>query len=198
LNYKIIKIKMKRVIIIDNYDSFTYNLVHYIEQFTNDFKVARNNEVDIKEIGTYNKILFSPGPGLPSEVEIMKDIIEKYKKTKSIFGICLGHQAIAEYFGAKLLNLHEVDHGIQKNTIVVDESEIIFKNIPKNFLSGRYHSWLIDKATLPKTLKITAVDNNDHIMAISHNKFNIKGVQFHPESIMTPEGLKIIENWILE
>lgn len=187
---------MKSVIIIDNYDSFTFNLVHYIEQFSGNYKVVRNDVVDINEIENFDKILFSPGPGLPSEVPIMNEILLRYSSTKSILGICLGHQAIGEFYGASLVNLSEVNHGIEKNTIITVDNEYIFKELPKEFISGRYHSWVIDKETMNENLVVTAIDEDEKIMAISHKNLDIKAVQFHPESIMTPFGIKIIENWM--
>lgn len=187
---------MNKVIIIDNYDSFTYNLVHYIEQFTDKYKVVRNNEVDINEIQDFDKILFSPGPGLPSEVKIMNVILARFASTKSILGICLGHQAIGEFYGASLKNLNEVNHGVEKKTIITDKSDYLFKDLPKEFLSGRYHSWVIDNNTINDNLLITAIDEDKEIMAISHKELDVKAVQFHPESIMTPIGIKIIENWM--
>jgi len=183
------------IIIIDNLDSFTYNLVHIIEQFTSNYKVVRVNKTDIKEISTYDKILISPGPGLPSENNILREIIERYSH-KSILGVCLGHQAIAETFGGSIYNLSEVNHGIQKNTVITDKNESLFRNISVNFMSGRYHSWAVNKEKLPDVLQITAIDDNGVIMGISHKLLDIKGIQFHPESVLTPCGNKILENWI--
>ncbi len=187
---------MKRVIIIDNYDSFTYNIVHYIEQFADSYKVVRNNELKIKDIEKFEKILFSPGPGIPSDLQIMNKVLEKYGKTKSILGICLGHEAIAMFFGATISNLKEVSHGVGKNTLITDKTDYIFSGIPDNFVSGRYHSWVINKNSINNNIIITAMDENDNIMAIRHKTHDIRGLQFHPESIMTPVGLKIIENWV--
>ncbi len=187
------------VIIIDNYDSFTYNLVHIVEQFTDlpcEITVILNYKIDIEKINKFDKIILSPGPGLPSDVKILNEIIKKYATTKHILGVCLGHQAIAETFGAKLVNLSEVFHGIRKKTIVTEEKEPIFKNIPKHFFSGRYHSWAISTEEFPDELKITAIDDDGIIMAISHRKYNVKGVQFHPESIMTQFGKELIKNWL--
>ncbi len=186
------------VLIIDNYDSFTYNLVHIVEQFTDlpcEITVILNDKIDIEKIDKFDKIILSPGPGLPSDVKILNEIIKKYAPTKHILGVCLGHQAIAETFGAELVNLSEVFHGIRKKTIVTEE-EPLFKNIPKHFFSGRYHSWAISTEEFPDELKITAIDDDGTIMAISHRKYNVKGVQFHPESIMTQFGKELIKNWL--
>lgn len=183
------------IIIIDNFDSFTYNLVHIVEQFTSNYKVVRVNQTDIKEVSAYDKILISPGPGLPNQNNILKEIIKRYSH-KSILGVCLGHQAIAEAFGGNIFNLSEVNHGIQKKTIIVDKDESLFRNISVNFMSGRYHSWAVKKENLPDVLKVTAIDDNDVIMGISHKTLDIKGIQFHPESILTPSGKIILENWI--
>ncbi len=186
-----------KIFILDNYDSFTYNLVHYIEQYADLCIVKRNDKVIIEEIEQCDKIIFSPGPGLPSEKTIMHEIITSYKDKKPILGICLGHQSIAEYFGAKLFNLKEIVHGIEKNTNIILQ-DIIFKDIPNNFISGRYHSWAVSKTNFPSEMKILAVDDDNIIMALRHKKYLITGLQFHPESIMTPYGKQMIENWIKE
>jgi anthranilate synthase component II len=184
------------IALIDNFDSFTYNLVHILEQFADEIQVVRYNLVQIDSLEQYDRIILSPGPGLPSDLEKLNQIIEMYSSLKPILGICLGHQAIAEYFGAKLKNLKEPDHGIQKNTIVIDKKEILFREIPEKFLSGRYHSWAANDRNFPDELKITAIDEDNRIMGISHKTLNIKGLQFHPESIMTEYGKEILENWI--
>ena len=184
------------VIIIDNFDSFTFNLVHIIEQLCSKFKIIRNNKVNFDEISLYDKIIISPGPGLPSDIKIIDKIIQKFAKNKSILGVCLGHQAIIESFGGKIFNMERVHHGLQKKTIVTDKNEPIYKNIPKSFLSGRYHSWAADNNSIPDSLKITAVDNSGLIMSVSHKLYDIRGVQYHPESLMTPYGKQIFKNWI--
>lgn len=184
-----------KIYIIDNDDSFTYNLVHYVEQFADTVKVVRNNEIDINEISTFDKIIISPGPGLPNERPILFEILDKYHKTKPILGVCLGMQTICEYFGGKLYNLNTILHGVPSNTIICD-LDYIYKMIPTSFISGRYHSWAIDHKSLPSSLKITSKDENNIIMSIRHNLLDIKGVQYHPESIMTEFGLEIIKNWI--
>ncbi|MBU8893543.1 MAG: aminodeoxychorismate/anthranilate synthase component II [Bacteroidales bacterium] len=185
-----------KIFILDNYDSFTYNLVHIIEQFASEVVVKRNDEFDISEINEFDKIVFSPGPGLPSDVKIMSEVIDLYKKTKPMLGVCLGHQAIAEYFGAKLLNMPEVNHGREFKTQLINH-DYLFNNIPDIFYSGRYHSWIVDKANLPVELEITSIDaESEMIMSLRHKTLDIRSVQFHPESIMTKYGSKIIENWL--
>lgn len=187
-----------RILIIDNYDSFTFNLVHLVAQYAVNFTVLRNDCISIHEVKKYDKILLSPGPGLPKDAGIMPEIIKQYAETKSILGVCLGLQAIAEAFGGKLYNIGHVMHGRQMKTIITDGSEILFKNIPKVFDAGRYHSWIADKNNFPDELKITATDERGEVMALSHKRLDVKGVQFHPESIMTPLGYLIIQNWLSE
>ena len=185
-----------KIFILDNYDSFTYNLVHIIEQFASEVVVKRNDEFDISEIEGFDKIVFSPGPGLPSDVKIMSEIIDKYKNTKPLLGVCLGHQAIAEYFGAKLLNMPEVNHGREFKTQLIN-NDYLFNNIPDIFYSGRYHSWIVDKVNLPVELEITSIDaESEMIMSLRHKTLDIRSVQFHPESIMTKHGNKMLENWL--
>ncbi len=184
-----------KIFILDNYDSFTYNLVHIIEQFAQ-VKIKRNTEVELSELKSFDKIVFSPGPGVPSEVRIMYEIIERYKKSKAILGVCLGHQAIAEYFGAKLLNMPEVNHGREFGTHII-HNDYIFRSIPCQFSSARYHSWIVDKQNFPCDLEITSVDSEtQNIMSIRHKTFDIRGVQFHPESVMTKHGTQLLKNWV--
>ena len=183
-----------RLLIVDNYDSFTYNLFHYVNQFVDDVIVVKNDHVDLSQIRQFDKIILSPGPGLPSEHENLFKIIE-YSLTKSVLGVCLGHQAIAEYFGARLLNLDKVNHGISTEISIV-ESDNMFNSIPKKINVGLYHSWIVDKEKLPRDLIITSVNEKGNIYSLKHSKLDIRGVQFHPESIMTENGLKMIENWI--
>ena len=185
-----------KIIIIDNYDSFTFNLLHYVEEFVEQVDVFRNDKISLKKIEKYDKIILSPGPGLPKDVPILHQIIKTYYKEKAILGICLGHQAIAESFGGSLFNLSKVVHGLARNTIITKKNEKLFQNIPNNFNSGRYHSWAVCKNNFPKTLEITAIDNENLIMALSHKKYKVKGVQFHPESIMTNYGKEIINNFL--
>jgi len=186
-----------RIVVIDNYDSFTYNLVHIVEQFCEQVTVMRNDRLNWKQIEMCDKLIFSPGPGLPSEVAAMREIMDQYANTKPIFGVCLGMQFIAVYFGAELINLEKIVHGVPKATLITDGSEPLFKNLPTQFDSGRYHSWAISENNFPKCLCITATDEQNVIMAIRHQEFDLCGVQFHPESIMTQHGKEILKNWIL-
>jgi anthranilate synthase component 2 len=186
---------MKRILVLDNYDSFTYNLVHYIETF--DFKcdVFRNDRIDMDAVGRYDKILLSPGPGIPEEAGILLPLIERYGAGKSILGVCLGHQAIGQVYGAELYNVGNVIHGKAKNTKVISE-DILFDGMEREFQSGRYHSWAIRMVVPP--LIVTATDDDGVVMAVRHREYNVRGVQFHPESVMTPDGMKLIENWLLK
>ena len=184
-----------KILLLDNYDSFTYNLLHIIKETDNEVNVIRNDKISLKEIDKYDKIILSPGGGVPSEAGVLLDLIKQYAPTKSILGICLGEQAIAESFGGKLTNLEEVVHGIQTPIIITIE-DYIFDGLPTIFEAGRYHSWIVDKTEFPDCLEITATDNNGNIMAIRHKKYDIRGVQFHPESILTPLGKSIILNFI--
>lgn len=184
-----------KIVVIDNYDSFTYNLVHYLEDLNCDVTVYRNDEFDLEEIEPFDKIVLSPGPGIPDEAGLLKEVIKKYASTKSILGICLGQQAIGEVFGAELMNLEKVYHGIA-TTIFITENDTLFNDLPSEIEVGRYHSWVIDKNTIPEVLKVTSVDENGEIMSIKHTSLDIKAVQFHPESILTPFGKKMLENWL--
>lgn len=185
-----------KIVIIDNFDSFTYNLAHAVEQFSDQVVVMRNNEINWEDIKTCNKIIFSPGPGLPEDVKVMGEILDRYKTSKPILGVCLGMQYIGIYFGGEVFNIKDIVHGIPKSTLVTDKSECLFHNIPREFNSGRYHSWALTKTKLPECLQITATDHDNLIMAIRHKDLNICGLQFHPESIMTEQGSDILENWI--
>ncbi len=188
---------MKKILVIDNYDSFTYNLVHYIGKLTTDpLAVFRNDEIKLEEVSEYDKILLSPGPGIPVEAGICLDLIRKYSSSKSILGVCLGHQAIGEAFGASLVNLDQVYHGISSTITVTKPDDPLYASIPLKFEAGRYHSWVIDSNGLPDCLEITCVDDNGLIMGISHKQFDVRGVQYHPESVMTGSGLDIIKNWL--
>ncbi len=185
-----------KILVLDNYDSFTYNLVHYLEMATDSaIEVHRNDKISLKEIERFDKIMLSPGPGIPSEAGILLDVIKTYAPTKSIFGICLGQQAIAETFGGSLCNLQEVFHGVSTPVKIIAD-DILFKNIPKQINVGRYHSWIVNKKDLPKELKITCIDESGSIMALRHKTFDVSSVQFHPESILTEYGLEIIKNWV--
>ncbi len=195
------KIKKNRILIIDNYDSFTYNLVHLVEKILeDDVTVYLNNEFAISEVQSFNKIIISPGPGLPKQAGQTLEVIKTYANSKSILGVCLGQQAIAEAFGGKLKNLKEVYHGVAHEIEICQchqqKLNCIFKNLPNKITVGRYHSWVIDKNYLPHTFNITATDVNGEIMAIEHKEFDIQAVQFHPESIMTSEGELMLSNWL--
>ncbi len=187
---------MKKIVAIDNYDSFTYNLVSYVRSITGRrIDVFRNDEIPLERIKYYDKIIISPGPGIPSEAGLSSQIIKEYCTTKSILGICLGHQAIAEVFGGTLLNLEKPFHGV-KSEIRLLTTDALFKNIPETIQAGRYHSWVVDREKLPNTLEVNSEDVSGQIMGISHKKYDVKGLQFHPESIMTKYGYRIMENWI--
>jgi anthranilate synthase component II len=185
-----------KILILDNYDSFTYNLVHIIRALDVDFTVVRNDKILLSEVGVYDKILLSPGPGIPDEAGIMKEIVRYYGPSKSILGICLGHQGIAEVYGGSLLNLPNVLHGVTSTAHVSDEKEFLFQNIPESFQVTHYHSWTVSKETLPPELKITAQNKDELILGIRHATYDVHGLQFHPESILTPHGPTIIKNWI--
>lgn len=191
------KIAQMKLLIVDNYDSFTYNLVELIRKTGfNDFEVIKCDSINIDDVERYDKILFTPGPGLPKDFPVMFEILKKYDSTKSILGVCLGHQAIGEYYGAKLINLNNVTHGISKLASITDETERIFNGVPSSINVGLYHSWFVSDEKFPPALRVTAISDDKIIMAISHIKYDVKGVQFHPESIMTGFGQKIIENWL--
>jgi anthranilate synthase component II len=186
-----------RLLILDNYDSFTYNLVQIVESHGKwAVDVVKNDRLKLPDVEKYEKILFSPGPGLPSEAAIMGEIIRRYGETKSILGICLGLQAIVASYGGRLFNLQHVYHGIKQRITILDRSEALFGAVPAEFEAGLYHSWAIDKQYIPQCLKITAVSENNIVMAVSHKRFDIKGLQFHPESYMTPNGQQILANWL--
>jgi anthranilate synthase component 2 len=181
--------------VIDNYDSFTFNLVHYFEDLGASVTVFRNDEFDLKELDVFEKIVLSPGPGLPNEAGLLKEVIQTYATSKSILGICLGLQAIGEVFGGTLINLEKVYHGVATKIKIIEEDSI-FKNIPDQIEVGRYHSWVISNDNFPPNLIITSVDENKQIMSVKHSLFDVRGVQFHPESILTPFGKKILKNWL--
>lgn len=187
---------MKKILVIDNYDSFTYNLVHYLDDLNGDVTVVRNDEFDLEEVKNYDKILLSPGPGLPNEAGLLKQLIQMYAPTKSILGVCLGLQAIGEVFGGQLRNLEKVYHGVATKAQIQVNDENLFDGLPNEIEVGRYHSWVVDPNHFPDSLQITATDANGEIMALRHKTFDVKGVQFHPESVLTPDGKKILENWL--
>jgi len=183
------------ILVIDNYDSFTYNLVHYLEDLNCEVTVYRNDEFDIDEISHFDKILLSPGPGIPDEAGLLKAVIAKYAPTKSILGVCLGQQAIGEVFGGTLSNLDKVYHGVATMVKTSVDDELLFEGLGNEFEVGRYHSWVVD-ANLPDVLEATSFDENGQVMSLRHKTFDVRGVQFHPESVLTPNGKKILENWL--
>ncbi len=185
-----------KLLVFDNYDSFTYNLVHIVKKlgFT-DVEVHRNDRISLEEINRFDKIILSPGPGVPSESGILLDLIKTYASSKSIFGVCLGVQAIAEAFGGSLLNLPQVYHGIASEVSIFDD-EVLFRNLPETITAGRYHSWVVNDSTLPPCLQVTAKDEQGTIMALKHRTLDVRGVQFHPESVLTPSGEQILKNWL--
>jgi len=188
---------MSKIILLDNYDSFTYNLVQYIEELTQtEISVSRNNKIDVEEIGDYDTIVLSPGPGLPHEAGILLDVIKKYAHTKRILGVCLGHQAIIESFGGSIRNLEKVYHGVATEIHQTDIKSMLFTGIPDTYLAGRYHSWSASVDQIPDELEVTALDNQNEVMAIQHKSLPIYGVQYHPESIMTSVGKKILANFL--
>ncbi len=188
---------MKNILLIDNYDSFTYNLVHLIKSLGYGVDVRRNDALSIEEAKAYDKILLSPGPGIPSEAGLLLEIVKQLASTKSILGVCLGHQAIGEGFGATLINIKEVHHGVASQ-INITCDDLLFKGMGSSFEAGRYHSWAVSPADFPSDLEVTAVDDSGEIMALRHRRYHVRGVQFHPESVLTPLGSMIMQNWIEE
>lgn len=184
------------VLVIDNYDSFTYNLVHLINELGYETEVWRNDKFELSEVAKYDKILLSPGPGIPEEAGLLLDVIKTYATTKSIMGVCLGQQAIAEAFGGSLLNLGRPMHGIATPVSKTVDDEPLFKDIAVPFEVGRYHSWVVDPASLPESLTVTSVDIDGQIMSLRHKELDICGVQFHPESVLTPQGKQMMKNWL--
>ena len=185
---------MKNILVIDNYDSFTYNLVHYLEDLGCKVTVKRNDRLTLEEVDFFEKIVLSPGPGIPDEAGLLKDIITAYAPIKSIFGVCLGQQAIGEVFGGTLINLDEVYHGIATK-IQITKEESIFEGLPNEIEVGRYHSWVVNP-DLPEVLEATSIDENGQVMSLRHKTYDVRAVQFHPESVLTPHGKKILENWL--
>jgi len=185
-----------KILVLDNYDSFTYNLVHILRALGHQPDVFRNDKIAVEEVKRYDKILLSPGPGIPDEAGIMKEVIKTYSPTKSILGICLGHQGIAEVFGAQLYNIPDVLHGVTSKSTVKDKTEKLFDGVPEVFQSTHYHSWAVKADSIPSDLKVTAVNDEGLVMAITHTKYDVRGLQFHPESVMTPDGHKMMENWL--
>ena len=187
---------MKKIAVIDNYDSFTYNLVHYLEDLNTEVCVYRNDEFELEELVPFDKILLSPGPGIPDEAGLLKAVIQKYAVSKSILGVCLGQQAIGEVFGGSLINLDKVFHGVATKVTKSVTDEVLFNNLPNEFEVGRYHSWVVANEGFPNVLEITSLDESGQIMSLRHRTLDVKGVQFHPESVLTPLGKQILENWV--
>ena len=184
-----------QILVIDNYDSFTYNLVHYLEDLDCEVTVYRNDEFEMEEIAHFDKILLSPGPGIPDEAGLLKQVIQQYGPTKSIFGVCLGQQAIGEVYGGTLSNLDKVYHGVATKVTKAVNDELLFEGLDNEFEVGRYHSWVVD-ANLPDCLEATSFDENGQLMSLRHKTYDVRGVQFHPESVLTPNGKKMLENWV--
>ncbi len=185
------------ILMLDNYDSFTYNLVQYIEEIIGgSITVRRNDEITIAEVDAFDTIILSPGPGLPSEAGILMDLIKTYATSKNILGVCLGQQAIGEAFGGTLSNLEKVYHGVATKINITEPNELLFKGLDLEIEVGRYHSWVVNTSDFPKALDITALDHNGQIMALRHKKLNVRGVQFHPESIMTADGKQMLRNFL--
>ncbi|HWA36190.1 MAG TPA: aminodeoxychorismate/anthranilate synthase component II [Cyclobacteriaceae bacterium] len=185
-----------KVLVLDNYDSFTYNLVHIIRELDHPVDVYRNDKISVDDVARYDKILLSPGPGIPDEAGIMKEVVRTYSPTKSILGVCLGHQGIGEVYGAKLFNLPTVLHGITSTIEVKKSSEKLFRKVPAQFEGTHYHSWALVPSSVPDELEVTAINHEGLVMAIAHKRYDVRGVQFHPESVMTQHGKQIIENWL--
>jgi anthranilate synthase component 2 len=186
---------MKQILVIDNYDSFTYNLVHYLQDLDCEVVVKRNDKITLDAVDQFHKILLSPGPGIPDEAGLLKPIIKRYAANKSILGVCLGQQAIGEVFGGSLENLSRVYHGVSTQIKLINSDEILYRNIPEQFEVGRYHSWVVSK-NLPESLIATAIDENGEIMSLKHREYDVRAVQYHPESILTEHGREILKNWI--
>lgn len=185
-----------KILVIDNYDSFTYNLVHLLQELGRDYDVVRNDKFDLKDIDRYQQILLSPGPGIPEEAGLLMEVIRQYAPTKSILGICLGQQAIAEVFGGKLYNMPKPLHGVATPIRILDSDERLFLGYPEDAKIGRYHSWAVERESLPSCLRITAEDEDGVIMALAHTEYDLRAMQFHPESVLTDHGKRLIANWL--
>jgi anthranilate synthase component 2 len=197
-----------KIVIIDNYDSFTYNLAHLVRELGAEVTVLRNDQFELPQLEEYDKIILSPGPGIPSEAGLLLDVIRTYAGKKPMLGVCLGHQAIGEVFGAKLENLKEVYHGVAtEGTVRYEEPgarsqepgelvDKIFAGLPQRIIMGRYHSWVVSRDGFPDSLEVTAESDEGQIMALRHREYDIRGIQFHPESVLTPDGARIIKNWL--
>ncbi len=185
-----------KILVIDNYDSFTYNLVHIIRALGHAPDVYRNDKISVEDVSNYDKILLSPGPGIPEEAGIMNAVVKTYGSSKSILGICLGHQGIGEVYGASLFNIPKVLHGVTSTTSVREPDDYIFEGVSPTFQATHYHSWAVSADSIPETLKVTAVNEEGLIMGLRHVTYDVRGLQFHPESVMTPEGPRMIRNWL--
>lgn len=190
-----------RLLVFDNYDSFTYNLVHLVEKILHQkVDVFRNDQIALDDVERYDRIILSPGPGIPEEAGLLLPLIRRYAARKSILGVCLGHQAIAEAFGGKLTNLKQVYHGIatpiEQKSVSFEKDNAVFKGLPKKLEVGRYHSWVADDASFPAELEVTSRDADGYIMGLQHKTYDVQGVQFHPESVLTPDGEKMLRNWL--
>ena len=184
-----------KIVIIDNYDSFTYNLSHLVKELGAEVTVVRNDQFELTELEQFSKIILSPGPGIPSEAGLLLDVIKPYAGRKPILGVCLGHQAIGQVFGAKLENLSDVFHGVATPCHIIADDPI-FSGIEKDITIGRYHSWVVSREGLPDCLEVTAVSDEGQIMSLRHRELNVRGIQFHPESVLTPDGKKMLQNWL--
>lgn len=184
-----------KVVLIDNYDSFTYNLYHLLRELKVEVTVYRNDQFDLKDLASFDKIMLSPGPGIPTEAGLLMQVIKEYAGKKPILGICLGEQAIGESFGGTLVNLSDVFHGVQTPAHIVAD-DYIFEGLSKDILVGRYHSWVVDADSIPACLEITATSDEGQVMALRHKDMDIRGIQFHPESVLTPDGKRMIQNWV--
>ncbi|HEY1020818.1 MAG TPA: aminodeoxychorismate/anthranilate synthase component II [Flavisolibacter sp.] len=185
-----------KLLVFDNYDSFTYNLVHLVKQVDKNIEVDvfRNDEIPLEKVAGYDKVILSPGPGIPSEAGLLLPLVKEYASSKSILGVCLGHQAIGEAFGGKLVNLSTVYHGVALNCRL--QASPLFDGLPEDISVGRYHSWVVSTEGFPDSLEVTAQDDNGYIMALQHKTYDVQGVQFHPESVLTPDGETILRNWL--
>jgi len=184
-----------KIVIIDNYDSFTYNLAHLVRELGTEVTVLRNDRFALDDLEPYHKVILSPGPGIPSEAGLLTDVIRRYAESKPILGVCLGHQAIGEVFGARLENLSDVFHGVATPCHIVADDPI-FSGLPSDITVGRYHSWVVSREGLPDCLEVTAVSDEGQVMALRHRELNVRGIQFHPESVLTPDGKRMVQNWL--
>ncbi len=187
---------MKKILVIDNYDSFVYNIIHIVRKVGYDVDIFRNDAISLEAVDAYDKIILSPGPGIPSEAGLLLPIIERYAPTKSMLGVCLGHQAIGEAFGSSLTNLSKVYHGVDSVVKQIAQDDI-FEGVSEEFVVGRYHSWVVDRESMPECLEVTVEEpESGLVMALRHREYDVRGVQFHPESILTKDGERILENWL--